>query len=225
MQKIVKSLKLDAGFLLYPFGQRLDLICDKGKMLSMQDSLLVVLALMDIEAEKEGRKRIFLPTWAPDMIKFEHLDIEYGKYADFKAKQLQQYDLIATADGNFAFTEFSLYRDSMYAAIKILEMIIKHDVKLSELVSQTESFYHTQTKIACSQALKGKMMRKFLEDARDKRSSSADGVKIWLSETDWILMIPDQYSDHLNIYIQAAEEERGQAIYEQYKTKIESWSK
>jgi len=113
----------------------------------------------------------------------------------------------------------------MYAAIKILEMIIKHDVKLSELVTKTESFYHTQTKIACSQALKGKMMRKFLEDARDKRSSTSDGVKIWLNQTDWILMIPDQYSDHLNIYIQAAEEERGQAIYDQYKTKIESWAK
>ena len=224
MGKIVKSLELDVGFLLYPFGQRLDLICDKGKLLSMQDSLLVVLTLMDIEAAKEDKKRIFLPTWAPDMIKFEHLDIEYGKYADFKADQLKQYDLIATADGNFAFTEFSLYRDSMYAAIKILEMIIKHDVKLSELVRQTESFYHTQTKIACSQALKGKMMRKFLEDARDKRSSNYDGVKIWLDETDWILMIPDQYSDHLNLYIQAVNEERGQAIYQEYEKKIKAWS-
>jgi mannose-1-phosphate guanylyltransferase/phosphomannomutase len=104
-------------------------------------------------------------------------------------------------------------------------MIIKHDVKLSELVTQTESFYHTQTKIACSQALKGKMMRKFLEDARDKRSSSADGVKIWLNGKDWILMIPDQYSDHLNLYIQATDEERGKSIYDQYQAKIENWAK
>ena len=225
MQKIVRSLELDAGFLLYPFGQRLDIVCDKGELLSMQDSLLVVLALMDMEAAKEGRKRIFLPTWAPDMIKFDNLDIEYGKYADFKAENLRQYDLIATVDGNFAFTEFSLYRDSMYAAVKILEMILKHDKKLSELVSQTENFYHMQTKIACPQSLKGTMMRKFLEDARDKRSSSADGVKIWLNETDWILMIPDQYSDHLNLYIQAKNESEGHAIYDQYKAKIESWTK
>ena len=224
MEKIVKSLKLDAGFLLYPFGQRLDLVCDEGKLLSMEESLMVVLALMNIEAGKEGRKRIFLPTWAPDMIKFEHLDIEYGKYADFKAEQLKQYDLIATADGNFAFTEFSLYRDSMYATIKILEMIIKHDVKLSELVTKTDSFYHAHKKITCSQALKGKMMRKFLEDARDKRSSSADGVKIWLGETDWILMIPDSYGDHLNLYIQAMNEKKGQAIYQEYEEKIKAWS-
>ena len=225
MEKVVRSLDLDAGFLLYPFGQRLDIVCNEGRVLTKQDALLVVLALMDIDAAKEGRKRIFLPTWAPDLIQFEHLDIEYGKYADFKAEQLKQYDLIATADGNFAFTEFSLYRDSMYAAIKILEMIVKHNVKLSELVKETERFYHTQTKIACSQALKGKMMRKFLEDARDKRSSTADGVKIWLNETDWILMIPDQYRDHLNLYIQAKNEAEGKAIFARYEAKIESWKK
>jgi len=225
MEKIVKSLGLDAGFLLYPFGQRLDIVCNEGTLLSMQDSLLVVLALMNIEAGKEGRKRIFLPTWAPDMVTFDNLDIEYGKYADFKAEQLNQYDLIATTDGNFAFTEFSLYRDSMYAAIKILEMLVKYEVKLSDLVAKTENFYHTQTKIECSQALKGKMMRKFLEDSRDKRSSSSDGVKIWLNETDWILMIPDQYSDHLNLYIQAENETAGKAIYAQYEKKIANWAK
>ena len=104
-------------------------------------------------------------------------------------------------------------------------MIIKHDVKLSELLTKTDSFYHTHKKIICSQALKGKMMRKFLEDSSDKRSSNNDGVKIWLDETDWILMIPDQYSDHLNLYIQAVNEETGQAIYDQYKAKIESWAK
>ena len=226
MQKIVKSLELDAGFLIYPFGQRLEIICDKGTLLTKQDSLLIVLTLMDIDAAAEGsRKRIFLPTWAPDMVTFDHLDVEYGKYADFTAEQLKQYDLIATADGNFAFTEFALYRDSMYAALKILEMVVKYEVKLSDLVSQTENFYHTHAAIECPQALKGKMMRKFLEDARDKRSSTADGVKIWLTDSNWILMIPDQYSDHLNLYIQAEDETVGQAIYDQYKAKIEDWAK
>jgi mannose-1-phosphate guanylyltransferase/phosphomannomutase len=38
-------------------------------------------------------------------------------------------------------------------------------------------------------------------------------------------MIPDQYSYHLNLYIQAVNETAGQAIFDQYKAKIESWSK
>ena len=67
-------------------------------------------------------------------------------------------------------------------------------------------------------------MRKFLEDAKGKRSASTDGVKIWLNETDWILMIPDQYDEHLNLYIQAADEAGGRAIYQEYEEKIQSWS-
>jgi mannose-1-phosphate guanylyltransferase/phosphomannomutase len=113
----------------------------------------------------------------------------------------------------------------MYATIKILELIIKHNVKLSELVANVDSFYYNQTTIECSQALKGKMMRMFLEDAKGKKSSSTDGVKIWLNETDWILMIPDQYSDHLNIYIQALDKDSGDEIFNSYKEKIVEWSK
>ncbi|MBL0721284.1 MAG: mannose-1-phosphate guanyltransferase, partial [Sulfurovum sp.] len=225
IQNIVKGLGLDAGFLLYPYGQRLDIICNNGELLSMKNSLQVVLTLLDMEASKEGRKKVFLPTWAPDITLYEHLDIERGKYSDFKAEELKEYDLIATVDGNFAFTEFSLYRDSMYATIKILELIIKHNVKLSDIVSTVELFYYKQTKIDCSQALKGKMMRMFLEDTKDKKSSTIDGVKIWLNKSDWILMIPDQYSDHLNIYIQALDKESGDNIYDIYSKKIEEWSK
>ncbi|MEA3491377.1 MAG: sugar phosphate nucleotidyltransferase [Campylobacterota bacterium] len=225
MESVVKSLELDAGFLIYPYGQRLDIVCDNGVILSMQSALQVVLALMNMDGTAENKKRVFLPTWAPDIIKYDNLEIEQGKYSNFTYEQLKQYDLIATVDGNFAFTEFSVYRDSMYATIKILEMIIKHDTKLSDLVKEVADFYYHQTKIQCSQALKGKMMRKFLEDAKDKRSSSADGVKIWLNETDWILMIPDQYTDHLNLSIQATDEASGLAIYQEYEEKIISWSK
>jgi len=225
MEKIVTSLELDAGFLLYPFGQRLDMVCDNGTLLSMQAALQVVLRLMNLEGSPENKKRVFLPTWAPDLIRYENLEIERGKYANFTNDQLKKYDLIATIDGNFAFTEFSVYRDSMYATIKIVEMLVKHEVKLSNLVKEVESFYYHQTKIECSQALKGKMMRKFLEDAKGKRSSSADGVKTWLNDTDWILMIPDQYSDHLNLFIQAKDEANGKTILQEYEEKINIWSK
>ncbi len=68
------------------------------------------------------------------------------------------------------------------------------------------------------------MMRKFLEDAKGKKSSTDDGVKIWENDTDWILMIPDQYNNHLNIYIQAKDDDSGNAIYEKYNNKILKWS-
>jgi mannose-1-phosphate guanylyltransferase/phosphomannomutase len=226
MGSVIKALKLDAGFILYPYGQRLDIVCDKGTVLGKQDALYVVLSLLDMEAKVAGvKKRVFLPTWAADIVYFENLEIERGQYANFKIEKMKEYDLVATGDGNFAFTEFSAHRDSMFATLKILEMIINHDIKLSKIIDSLPIFYYNMTQINCSQALKGKMMRMFLEDVKDKKSSTLDGVKIWLNKNDWILMIPDQYADKLNLYIQAENNERGEEILAVYSAKIEKWSK
>ena len=226
MSAIIKALSLDAGFILYPYGQRLDIVCDKGTILGKQTSLYVVLSLLNMEAKKAGvKKRVFLPTWAADIVYFENLEIERGQYANFKSEDLTKYDLVATGEGNFSFTEFSTHRDSMYATLKILEMILTNEVKLSMIINNIPDFYYKTTQVPCSQALKGKMMRMFLQDAKDKKSSTLDGVKIWLDENDWILMIPDLYSDNLNLYIQATDDTKGQAILETYSEKIKEWSK
>ena len=226
MKAVIKALTLDAGFMLHPYGQRLDIMTDNGKVLDKQDALYAVLLLLDMEAKAAGhKKRVFLPTWAADIVYFENLEIERGQYANFRAEKIKKYDLVATGEGNFAFTEFATHRDSMYASLKILEMMLHHKVKLSEMIASLPSFYYKTTKVECRQALKGKMMRMFLVDAKGKESSTLDGVKIWLDKNDWILMIPDQYSDHLNLYIQSENEEKGKAILADYSAKIEKWSR
>lgn len=225
MSAVIKALKLDAGFMIYPYGQRLDIMCDEGVLLGKQGSLYVVLSLLNMQAKAEGvKKRVFLPTWAADIVYFDSLIISRGQYANFKREQMKQYDLIATGEGNFSFTEFATHRDSMFATLKILEVMLALDVKLSDIIASMPSFYYKSSEIACEQALKGKMMRMFLEDAKGKESSTLDGVKIWLDTNDWILMIPDQYNDHLNIYIQAQTEQRGEEILATYTAKISEWS-
>ena len=220
---IVKSLEYDIGIIIYPNAQNLTLVTEEGIVLDKVKALYCVLGLLDRDS-KESHKRVFLPTWAPDIQTFDNLEIQRGKYSNFKASQLKEYDLIATVDGNYSFTEFGYTRDSMYASLKIMELMSCHNVKLSECSKVIEDFYYKAFKIDCSQALKGKMMRKFLEDSKGKKSSSDDGVKIWEDKNDWILMIPDQYSEHLNIYIQAIDDSNGEAIYEKYSSKITQWS-
>ncbi|MEA1919369.1 MAG: sugar phosphate nucleotidyltransferase [Campylobacterota bacterium] len=220
---LVKSLECNMGVMIYPNAQRLSIVTDEGEVLDKIKGLFTVLHLLNLDAAQE-KKRVFLPTWAPDIAHFENLILERGKYSVFSTKKLKEYDLIATVDGNFAFTEFGVTRDAMYASLKIMELVSCHGVKLSDLSKGIEDFDYRSIKIDCTQALKGKMMRKFLEDAKGKKSSSADGVKIWENETDWVLMIPDQYSDHLNLYIQAKDEASGEKIYETYSAKIAQWS-
>jgi len=223
ISKIVKSLSYDMGLIIYPNAQRVTLVDENGVVLDKIKTLNCVLSMFNLE-KSDTRKKVFLPTWAPDIKEFENLDIEWGKYSNFKAEELQKYDLIATVDGNFSFCEFGYTRDAIYASLKIMEMLSCHRVKLSKLASDVDEFYYKNFKIECSQALKGKMMRKFLEDAKGKKSSSIDGVKIWENTHDWVLMIPDQYSEHLNIYIQASDDKTGEKLYEKYSKKIVLWS-
>ncbi len=226
LSKIVPSLGLDAGFAIFSSGQRLAIVCDKGNFFDKIEGLSIVLHLLNLEAKYRGRKmKVFLPTWAPDIVYYENLIIERGVYSNFRAKKLQEYDLIATTDGNFAFSDFTLHRDAMYATLKILEMLIRHDVKLSELGAKIHPFYYRTEKLPCPQALKGKMMRKFIEIAKEKKHSTVDGVKIWENETDWILMIPDTYGDYLNLYLQAADKKRGEALFVKYTALIDKWMK
>lgn len=223
ISSIVKSLELDMGLIIYPNAQKLSIVTEEGEVLDKIKVLYCLLGLLNFDGKK-SKKRVFLPTWAPDIKYFENLEIERGKYSNFKSSKLKEYDLIGTVDGNFAFTEFGYTRDAMFAGLKIMELLSCHKVKLSDLSKSIDDFYYKTFKVECSQSLKGKMMRKFLQDAKGKRSSSADGVKIWFNDTDWILMIPDQYSEHLNIYIQAKDEASGDALYKEYSEKISEWA-
>ena len=227
VSNIVKSLNSDMGLVIYPNGQKLTIVTDKGEALEKEMSLFVLLYLLNLEKKADLFKhKVILPTWAPDIMdsRFENLEIERGKYSEFKSSQLQSYDVVATVDGNFAFTEFTLHHDSIYSALKMIEMLLKFDLKLSDIVEQIEPFFYSYKKIPCKQALKGVMMRKFLEESKGKESSSIDGVKIWTDKHDWILMIPDQYDDYLKLYIQAKTTRSGKALYKKYTAKIEEWA-
>ncbi|HHD83555.1 MAG TPA: mannose-1-phosphate guanyltransferase, partial [Campylobacteraceae bacterium] len=223
LSRVVKSLEYDLGFVVYPNGQKMLISTDEGEVLSPQTELLTVLNLLDRTAE--APRKVFLPSWAPDIYdtKFGNLIIERGKYRNFTAKKLQEYYLVASVEGNFAFTEFALNRDAIYASFKVMELLSLHHLRLSELADEVRGFYYREERVACPSSQKGKMMRKFLEDAKGKRASMEDGVKIWLGEDDWILMIPDQYDESLNLYIQALDEEKGREILERYRNKIEDW--
>ena len=225
---LVKCMDYNAGFLIYPHAQRINIVADDGKILNKLEGLMSGLYLFNLEAKMQNKKfKVFLPLWAPDMIdkKFEWLEIERGKYSDFSKEKFSKYDLIATLDGNFAFTEFSIHRDAVYASLKIMELLSRHNVKLSEIEKEITSFYYRIFSISCPQNKKGYVMKKFLSYAKTKRHLSEEGVKIYESDDEWVMMIPDRYSESINLYIQADDNERGEMIYQKYEKMLKEWIK
>jgi mannose-1-phosphate guanylyltransferase/phosphomannomutase len=221
MQNIVRAMNLDCGFIIYPNGHKLQVVDDKGDLIYDYKLLLAVLALLDSTTEK--KLKVLLPAWAPDFVEYENIEVSREKLANFKAKQLLEYDLIADSDGHFAFNEFGLNRDAIFTSFKILELLEKSGKKLSKLLKDIPGFVYKGENIPCPSSHKGKMMRKFLEDGKDKKTSSVDGVKIWMNDDEWILMVPDQHNEYLNLYVQAEDGKSAGKIFYSYQDKIEKW--
>ncbi|AEA33929.1 sugar phosphate nucleotidyltransferase [Hippea maritima] len=219
VSNIVKALGLDLGILIYPHGQRRTIIDDKGRVLDRMESINVMLELMDIEASAGGRKfNVLLPTWSPDLNDgyYKHLNIKRGKYTDFTINELKQFDLISKVDGNCAFPSFSLYRDALFASLKLMELLAKHNVKLSQLGNGINHFFYKEFAIQCPQLKKGRVMKKFLEIAKSKRYSTVDGIKMWEDSINWIFVMPNPYKEQLDVCIQANDEKTGMEMFKHY---------
>ena len=225
ISSIVTSLRLNMGVMIYPHGQRLTLITEKGEVLDRVRALTAVLRLLNIDAKSKNKiYKVFLPVWAPDFMDKEltNMKISRGKYSNFTVKQLKNYDLIATIDGNFAFSKFTLHRDAMFSTLKIMELLTTHNITLSELAKEIKKFAYLKEKIECPQFKKGKVMKEFLKVAKTKKYSENGGIKIF-EKNGWILMIPNEFGEYLDIYIQAKTQKDAKEIFEKYKTMIEKW--
>lgn len=221
MCNIVNAMNLDCGFIIYPNGQKLQIIDDNGDLVYDYVALLAILKILNITTKE--KLNILLPAWAPDFIEFENLNITRDKLSSMKSTQLQEFDLIATTDGHFAFCQFGLNTDAVFASCKILELIQLSEQKLSKIVQSLPKFVFKGENVYCPTECKGRLMRKFLEDSKSKETSSVDGVKIWINEDEWILMVPDNHANYLNLYIQAENEKNASKIFWKYNEKIEKW--
>ncbi|MDR1912121.1 MAG: mannose-1-phosphate guanyltransferase [Helicobacteraceae bacterium] len=222
--QIVKSLKMTAGFLIYPHGQRLEIFTDEGKILEGHEALLILLQLLNATGNPDQKTKVYLPVYAPDVLDsvLTNLAITRGKMHNLSAETLRGYDVIATLDCEFAFTKFGLSFDAMYSSAKIVELLAKTGETLTNLAVQNGRYHFARQQIPCDISLKGTMMRKFSEDAMGKEVSFADGVKI-MQDGGFIVMIPDQYEEAIHLYIEAKNEDTGNKLLTEYAAKIARW--
>jgi mannose-1-phosphate guanylyltransferase/phosphomannomutase len=224
LSEVVKSLSLSLGVLMYPNGQKLDLIDNSGDII---DGYMLLLSVFRLLNKEDKKMSIYLPAWAPDIIDNELNNLEFsrGKLMGKKEDFLKDFDLIADVKGSFAFTEFGLNRDAIYSSLKIIELLSKHNLTLKEVKESIPEFFYKHLKVSAPSSKKGTIMRKFLENAKEKNYSHDDGIKIYENDNSWVLMIPDDYEDEVHLYIQASSKAEGIRIKEEYSVKIENWIK
>ncbi len=223
LSRIVRALGLSVGILLYPNGQRLDIIDDEGHIVSRERVLMALLYMLHLHDTRTYK--VYLPAWAPDIMddKFTDITIERGRLMGKKTDYLGQFDLVADVDAHYAFTEFGYHSDAIYASLKIFEFMVMHQISFSQILSEIDDFYYCHSAVECPAALKGKVMRLFMKEGEGHDLSFVDGIKIIFALHEWVLMIPDDHEDMVHLYVQAVSERTGEVIKERYLQKIKSW--
>ncbi len=223
LSSIVKALHLDLGLLLYPNGQRLDIIDNRGKTIRREQVLMALLYMLHLHDTKIYK--IYLPAWAPDIMddKFTDITITRGRLMGKKIDFLGEFDLIADVNAHYAFTEFGFHSDAIFASLKILSFLALHKLSFSDVLDKIDPFYYRSVSLACPAAAKGKVMRLFLEEAKEYEVSYIDGIKITFAPYVWILMIPDDHTDAIHLHIQAKDKRKGKEIKHRYIQKLKNW--
>ncbi|RKY97641.1 MAG: phosphoglucomutase, partial [Candidatus Hydrothermota bacterium] len=137
LSSIVRTLKADAGFYLYPNGERLIFVDESGKVHRKLDLLLLISALVMETCEPEGV--IAVPAFAPSVVEdfarkhgFTVRRISSSPRSMSEAAQMEGVKLVASADEQFIFPEFQRVQDGMFTIGKVLEMATKLEVPLSK---------------------------------------------------------------------------------------------
>ncbi len=219
---IVTALSADAGYVIYPSGEKLAVVCDKGELLRGDKLLLAIILLIDKTVKKPVK--IYLPAYTPTAVDsmLKNVEIVRGKVTGIKSQFLQDYFFMGDMEGRFKFTNHMAATDAMFASMKIHEMTCAANVKLSDVIKELPKYKYKHTVINCPVEVKGYLMRKMSEEARERDASFLDGIKLMYKD-GWVHMIPDQYSPDVHLYVEGATESVANSIHKEYVKKINEW--
>lgn len=111
----------------------------------------------------------------------------------------------------------------MFAAVKLLEALARSGTRLSEEADRVPTIHMWQTRVACPWARKGAVMRRLIEETESEERQLVDGVKVWLGDAEWVLIIPHSHKPYFVVTAEAPTDGAAEALIARYVGKVERW--
>ena len=106
---------------------------------------------------------------------------------------------------------------------KILEILVKEDKPLSELVAELPVYYQEKLKVECPDDQKQDVMGKIADETTDYELDTTDGVKI-LKDDGWVIIRPSGTEPIFRCFAESDSQEKanemagwGISLVEKYK--------
>jgi mannose-1-phosphate guanylyltransferase/phosphomannomutase len=192
---IVTTLRADLGVSLDPEGERMMVVDDKGQPI---DGITLLIIMTILISQTEPGALIAAPVSAPSVLE-SILKPTQGRVVrtgvDLRSlmhrSQLgrDRIRLAGTAEGELFTPDFSPGFDAMFCFVKLLELMSRHKVALSEVRSLSPKVHHLKMELPCASLEKGRLMRRLLETMKNRELEMTDGLKI-LYPGGWVLVVP-----------------------------------
>lgn len=222
---IVSALNTHFGVRLDVGGEKIFLVDDQGERLS---NTMATAAMAELALRAMGGVTIAVPVTMPNLI--EQIAAQHGGHVirtkmdpHTLTKIACETSVAMAADGrgSFIFPQFQCASDGLMATAKLLEFLATQNTTLSEVIASLPAFEVLHEQVSCQWEAKGTVMRRLNEHSQHDRLDTTDGVKIRLSDTEWVLILPDPDRPLFQIYAESSSHAQAKALIQKYAELVE----
>jgi mannose-1-phosphate guanylyltransferase / phosphomannomutase len=192
---IVASSGAAFGARFDPVAERIALVDERGHIVEDDRALLVVLDLVAAE-KRHGRACLPVTTTrvSSQVAAFHGVEIVWTTTSPDDLTGCASGPNVALGSdglGGFVVPEFSSVIDGMAAFVRLLGLVARTQLTLSQIDARIPQAYVLQQDVETPWAVKGQVMRSVLEAAGDREVDTTDGVRVVEEERRWVLVLPD----------------------------------
>ena len=116
-------------------------------------------------------------------------------------------------------------RDGAMTSALIVEIVAKTRKRFSRLVKELPTYHIHKDKVPCPNQVKQRVLERLLEETREDRVETVDGVKIWFPDKSWILIRPSGTEPIYRLFSEAKTRSKTMNLVSKYKSILKRFIK
>jgi mannose-1-phosphate guanylyltransferase/phosphomannomutase len=223
-KRLVTAVGADLGVVFDRAGERVFLVDERAREISVEQALLLFLRLMGSNG-RIGKLAfpITVTSHVEDLVADSGLEVirTPASLAELTKAAAEDGVIFAGAvGGGYVFPEFLPAYDAVASLCKLLELLAPVERPLSELVAELPASTLVHRQVPCPWALKGTVMRVLTERLRDHHVDLLDGIKVF-DERGWAQVLPDPDEPLVHVYAEGATEDVSLELERELRAMVE----
>src|SRR5450755_1143629 len=225
LAEVVSSAKAAFGVRFDPVGERIQLVDEKGELVSEDRALLVVLDLVAAE-RKTGRVALPVTTTrvAEQVCRFHGVEVNWTPTSmDALTQAAAADDVIFAADGRggFVVPEFTRTVDGIATFARLIGLVARTRLTLSQIDARIPDAHLLKRSIPTPWAAKGGVMRTVVEAAGQHEIDTTDGVRVTERDRGWVLVLPDPAEAVTHLWAEGTDADTAQLLLDEWASVVE----